>query len=258
MAQVYQPRHVIIEAARFLSAARTGVAAFEGRLGKPAGQHHRAGTRDRAVRNWICVHPRSRSGGRARFRWEASAERVELYLRPAPDLAPGTGAVDIVMRQPATPAHRHLTAWVGDDRPARVEIGARNHQSAQPACRLAAPDGRELGANGGRDTHSRDDRYPQGRCRMCRSPGNWVWTRPCVRRDGSSRQQRGSRIWSGRLLGGGQQQGNAMMMLDALAPRDETTTGPEDLRRFPPLDLRDGRVFMGPIPIPQVRLQPVF
>jgi len=253
VAQVYQPRHVIIEAAGPFRGT-DGVAAFEGdweslqasitELGR--------GTEQFAL---DLRAPEITVRGTGTVPMEASAERVELYLRPAPDLAPGTGAVDIVMRASDARAPA-LDRLVGDDRPARVEIGART--TSLRSLRAGSP--RQMAVNW-RDAGGTlilemiDIRKGDAHVQIAGELGLDEALRLQGRIEPSAA---GIEDLVGRLLGGGQQQGNAMMMLDALAPRDETTTGPEDLRRFPPLDLRDGRVFMGPIPIPQVRLQPVF
>ncbi len=117
VAQVYQPRHVIVEAAGPLRGT-DGVAAFEGdweslqasitELGR--------GTEQFAL---DLRAPEIMVRGAGPVPVEASAGRVELYLRPAPDLAPGTGAVDIVMRASDARAPA-LDRLVGDDRPAQV------------------------------------------------------------------------------------------------------------------------------------------
>lgn len=253
VAQVYQPRHVIVEAAGPFRGT-DGIASFEGdweslrasitELGR--------GTEQFALDlrgPEIAVH------GAGPAPMEASAERVELYLRPAPGLAPGAGAVDMVMRasDARTPA---LDRLVGDDRPAQIEVAARttNLRNLRPAPpRQMAANWRDAGGSVTIDVIDirKGDAHVQigGELRLDDA------LRPQGRIEPAAA---GIEDLVGRLLGGGQQQANAMMMLDALAPRDQATTGPEGLRRFPALDLRDGRVFMGPIPIPQVRLQPVF
>ncbi|MCC5978563.1 MAG: DUF2125 domain-containing protein [Salinarimonas sp.] len=253
LAQVYQPRHVIVEAAGPFRGT-DGIASFEGdweslrmsvrELGR--------GTEQFAL---DLRAPEISVQGMAPAPVEASAERFELYLRPAPDLAAAEGAVDMVMR--ATDARAPaLDRLVGDDRPAQVEIGARttnlrNLRTGAP--RQMAQSWRDAGGTMTLDMIDirKGDAHVQiaGELRLDDA------LRPQGRIEPSAA---GIEDLVGRLLGGGGQQANAMMMLDALAPREEATTGPEGLRRFPALDLRDGRVFMGPIPIPQVRLQPVF
>jgi hypothetical protein len=253
VAQVYQPRHIIVEAAGPFRGT-DGVASFEGDW-----ESLRASVRElgRGTEQFaldlrapeISVH------GMAPAAMEVSAERFELYLRPAPDLAAGAGAVDLVMRAADARAPA-LDQLVGDDRPAQVEISARTTNLRN--LRGGAP--RQMAANwrdaGGMLTVDMID---------IRKGDAHVQIAGELRLDDALRPQgriepaaAGIEDLVGQLLGGGQQQANAMMMLDALAPRDQATTGPEGLRRFPALDLRDGRIFMGPIPIPQVRLQPVF
>ncbi|MGY6570016.1 MAG: DUF2125 domain-containing protein [Salinarimonas sp.] len=253
VAQVYQPRHVIVEAAGPFRGT-DGIASFEGDW-----QSLRASITElgRGTEQFALDlrGPEITVQGAGPVPVEASAERVELYLRPAPDLAPGVGAVDMVMRasDARTPM---LDQLVGDERPAQLEIAARttnlrNLRAGPP--RQMAMAWRDAG---GMLTLDMID---------VRKGDAHVQVAGELRLDDALRPQgriepaaAGIEDLVGRLLGGGQQQANVMMMLDALAPRDQATTGPEGLRRFPALDLRDGRVFMGPIPIPQVRLQPVF
>jgi hypothetical protein len=253
MAQVYQPRHLIVEAAGPFRGT-DGVASFEGdweslrasitELGR--------GTEQLALDlrgPEVAVH------GAAPAPVEASAERFEFYLRPAPGAAPATGALDLVMR--ATDARiPDFDRLIGDDRPAQVEVTARttalrNLRPGPP--RQMATTWRDAG--GSVTIEMIDIRKGDAHVQIAGELRLDDAMRPSGRIEPAAA---GIEDLVGRLLGGGQQQANAMMMLDALAPRDQATSGPEGLRRFPALDLREGRVFMGPIPIPQVRLQPVF
>lgn len=252
VAQVYQPRHVIVEAAGPFRGT-DGIASFEGdweslRLSvRELGR----GTEQFAL---DVRAPELSAQGIGPTPLNASAERFELYLRPSPDVAPGAGAVDIIMR--ATDARAPaLDRLVGDDRPAQVEIGARathlsNLRSGAP--RQMAANWRDAGGTLTLDVI--DIRKGDAHIQIAGELGLDEALRPQGRIEPAAADIEGL---LSRIFGGGQQQSNAMMMLDALAPRNEATSGSEGLRRFPALDLRNGRVFMGPIPIPQVRLQPI-
>lgn len=252
-AQVYQPRHAIFEIAGPLRGG-DGLVTAEGDWDLLEGSIRGLGRGEEQV-SIAAVAPRLRVSGLGAVPVEATGERLEIYARPSPGLPREEGALDLVARASGatSPALDRLT---GDASPANVEIQARVTQLRG----LPSDEPPAMAANwrdrGGRLELALLD-VAKGGARL-QLRGDLTLDealRPEGRVDPSAA---GVEDLTSRLFGV-EQAGGFGSMLDILAPRAPAAQpGGEGLRNFPPLVLRDGRVFVGPLPLPQIRLQPVF
>lgn len=263
-AQVYQPRHVIFEIAGPMRGG-DGSTLVEGDWELLQGSVRGLGRGDEQVSAYAvsprlrAVAPRFAALGGAPV--EASADRLEIHARPSPGLAPERGALDIVLRA-GQAASQALDGLTGDRAPADVEIQAR----ATYLRGLPSGEPRDMAAiwrdRGGRLDLALFD-VAKGNARI-QLRGDLALD-ALLRLEGRIEPSAaGIDDLTGRLFGVERRDAasGAMALLDVIAPRAAAAAGagPADqtLRAFPPLLLRDGRVFIGPLPLPQVRLQPVF
>ncbi|TVR09413.1 MAG: DUF2125 domain-containing protein [Salinarimonadaceae bacterium] len=260
-AQVYQPRHVIFEIAGPMRGG-DGSTLVEGDWELLQGSIRGLGRGDEQVSAYAlsphlrAVAPRFAAFGGAPV--DASADRLEIHARPSPGLAPEQGALDIVLRaaQSSSPVLDGLT---GDVAPADVEIHARvTHLRGLPSGEPRDMAGIWRDRGGRLDLALLDIVKGNARIQLRGELALDALLRPEGRINPSAA---GIDDLTGRLFGV-ERAGGASSFLDILAPRAQAAPGPDapdqSLRAFPPLLLRDGRVFIGPLPLPQVRLQPVF
>ncbi|MCG6122751.1 MAG: DUF2125 domain-containing protein [Microvirga sp.] len=260
-AQVYQPRHAIFEIAGPASGG-DGRISVEGEWELLQGSVRGLGRGDEQVSAYA-VSPRIRIVGDVAA--EGAAERLDIHARPSPGAPSDEGALDFVLRaaQASSPALDGLT---GDASPADVEIQARvSHLRGLPS-----GEPRDMAAvwrdRGGRlDLTLLDIVKGDARIQLRGDLALDALLRPEGRINPSAA---GIDDLTQRLFGVERASG-ASLLLDLIAPRaraaDVASGTPaqgqvaaQPLRDFPALLMRDGRVYIGPLPLPQVRLQPIF
>jgi hypothetical protein len=248
-AQVYQPRHLIVE----MSGPMTG---SDGRV-DIAGDWTslRASVRNLGLGteqvSAVAIEPRVTVNGAAELPpLEAASERVEIHARPSP-AAPQ--AVDLVVRAVGATAPV-LDELTGEASPAQVELQAR--VTNIPSVRGRAPGqiAETWRQEGGAIEISLLD-IVKGETRL-QMTGELALDEE--RRPVGSITPRAAGVE--RLVEravGPEQSQNVVMMLEALStPAPEGA--PAGLRTLPQLDLREGRVYVGPFPIPRVEVPPLF
>ncbi|GGK33490.1 DUF2125 domain-containing protein [Salinarimonas ramus] len=260
LAQIYQPRHAIVNVAGPL-----GVETPEGRVAaqwellEASVRNLGRGTEQLAI---VVEAPRATISAPALpAPVEANAARAELYARPSPGTTLATGALDAVMRAEALEVPGLAVALPEAARgPADIEVQLRLH----------AP--RAL-ARGGDD--------PALAARAWRDAGGRLEIGVVAVETGSAALQLSGELAldamdrpegrieaSGRGLGPIVQAalgGRGDFMVDAIVaalggdapPAADGEPAPE-LRPLPPLRIAEGRVFVGPIPVPRVSVPPLF
>jgi hypothetical protein len=251
-AQVYQPRHLIVE----MSGPLTG---SDGRI-DVAGDWSslRASVRNLGLGteqvSAVALEPRVTVDGAADIPpLEAASERVEIHARPSPGDGAAGQAVDLVVRAVNATAPL-LDELTGDPSPAQVELQAR--ATNIPVIRGRAPG--QIAASwrqegGVIEIALLDIVKGETRLQMTGELGLDEENRPV----GSiTPRAAGVERLVERAVGPEQSQ-NVVMMIEALStPAPEGS--PAGLRTLPQLDLRQGRIYVGPFPIPRVEVPPLF
>jgi hypothetical protein len=252
VAQIYRPRHIIANLAGPLRVVEGGlVTQARWRLLESSIRTGQSGLRQLAV---VMEGGAVEVAGATPEPVRAAADRVEIYARPSPSQA--DASVDLVARAAgaAVPA---LDALLGSPEPASLELQARATQglrvSGQPLLEEIERWRTSGGAldvvllkiatgNGRLETRGRlsldEERRVQGQL------------------DGAAQ---GLDAVMRRFMGEGRA-GLAAGLLGALAGRaaprqPEATPG---LQPLPPVRFENGRVFLGPLPIPGARLPPLY
>jgi hypothetical protein len=257
VAQVYQPRHVIVSAGGpFLLETPEGAVTGDWDLMEASIRNLGRGTEQLAV---VIDAPRATVDAAALpTTIDARADRVELYARPSPGSTIRDGALDLVVRADALrlPA---LDAAVAGAAPADVEAQLR----ATGLVALAAGRGDpERAARAWREVGGRLDiqliavETEDAALEIAGELGLDDLYRPEGRIEASGR---GLGPIAQDILGGrGGFVGDAIVAaLGGPAPQAEGDADPDALRPLPPVRLEGGRVFVGPFPVPQVTLEPV-
>ncbi|WP_349369563.1 DUF2125 domain-containing protein [Salinarimonas sp.] len=257
VAQVYQPRHVIVSAGGpFLVETRDGALSGDWALMEASIRNLGRGTEQLAI---VVDAPRATIDAPGLpTTVDAQAERVELYARPSPGSTVRDGALDLVVRADAVtiPA---LDRAVESAAPADVEAQLR----ATGLLALAAGRGGdpERAARAWREAGGRLDiqlvavETADAALELTGELGLDDLYRP-----------EGRIAASGRGLGpiaeevlGGRGGFVADAIVAALGGPAQAQGGDDAgaLRPLPPVRLEGGRVYVGPFPVPQVTLEPV-
>jgi hypothetical protein len=267
VAQVYNPRHVITEIAGPLKATDGG-SALEGSWRLLQTSVHVAG--DGLGRASLAMDGgafRGRGAGPAGVPvdFQASAERLEAHLRPDPARGGPEGAYDVAIRadKALIPA---LDPLLGGAEPA--DLFANAVVTQVPAFATSSgPDGLERWRTAGGRIEVERLHVAKGarRLELKGRLGLDDLHRPTARLDVQAAGLEGLVA----SLTGGRAPGAADALLGLLTgggrPRPEAPgtapgqkPGEPALRPLPPLTLENGRVLLGPFPIPGVRLNPVY
>jgi len=252
VAQIYQPRHVIVQLAGPLRVAEAGVAA-EGRwrLFEASVRSSREGLRQLSA---VMTEAAWQVTGPAPEPLAGSAARLEIHARPSP--ARDDDALDIVARagQAAVPL---LDRALGTPEPADLELQARATRSLRLVGEPVAAELERWRESGGALDIVllklvKGAGRLEARGRLGLDPEHRVEGRIEGAAAGADTVLRA-------LLGDGRA-GLAAGLLGALAGRAGRPQGGSDaaLQPLPPLRLENGRVFLGPLPVPGVRLTPLY
>lgn len=257
VAQIYQPRHVIVTLSGPLlvdtpdgavSADWTRMEASIRNLGR--------GTEQLAI---VAEGPRATIDAAALpASVEAAAERVSLYARPSPGTTRADGALDLVVQAQVVTAPA-LDAALGAASPADIEaqlratgLGAALAARSDPRAAVEA-----WRAAGGRiDVELFSVMTPTAALSVAGELGLDASNRPEGRIEASGRGL--GPLVSAALGGRGGFMADAIVAaLGGAAEPAQGSSEPAALRPLPPVRLQDGRVFVGPLPAP-ITLQPVF
>lgn len=254
VAQIYRPRHVIARAAGPLR-VQEGDRVTEGRW-RVLEASVRSGREGLQQLSAVMQGADWRVLGIAPDPITATADRVELYARPSPSRT--DESVDVVARasRAAVPL---LDRLVGSPEPADLELQARASQGlrlgGQP---LAQELDRWRETGGALDVVLFSLAKGTGRLEAKGRLGLDAERRVEGRLEGAAL---GIESVLRNLLGGDSRAGLAAGLLGALAgrpaPRPPQGAGPA-LQPLPPLRFENGRVLFGPLPVPGVRLTPLY
>lgn len=257
VAQVYQPRHVIVSASGpFLIETPDGALTGDWALMEASIRNLGRGTEQLAI---VVDAPRAAIDAPALpTTVEAQAERVELYARPSPGSTVRDGAIDVVVRADAVvvPALEQAVAGAA---PADVEVQLRATGLRALAAGRGDPEraARAWHEAGGRlDVQLVSVETADAALEITGEIGLDDLYRPEGRIAASGR---GLGPIAEEILGGrGGFVGDAIVAaLGGPAPEAGGEADPNALRPLPPVRLEGGRVFVGPFPVPQVTLEPV-
>jgi hypothetical protein len=252
VAQIYRPRHVIVRAEGPL-VAREGEAVTRAtwRLLQSSVRSGREGLQQLSA---VMEGAALEVAGATPEPVKAAAERLELYARPSPSRT--DDSVDLVARATGA-AVPLLDTLLANGEPAQLEVQARASQGLRLAGE-AVPEAldRWREAGGALDIVLLS---------LAKGPGR-LEAKGRLALDAERRVE--GRI-EGAALGldaalrqwlGDDRASLAQGLLGALAgrPRLAEPGGTPPLQPVPPLRLENGRVFVGPLPIPGVRLRPLY
>ena len=251
LAQIYQPRHLIVEVSGPMRGG-DGRAVVEGDWSSLRGSVKELGLGTEQV-SLVALEPRMTVTGVAPLPMEGASDRVDLYARPSPDAAGDRGSVDIVVRAVNATAPM-LDAMIGDGEPAQVELQARATNIR--GLRGGAPE--DIAENWRRDGGAIELALLDIARGTARIQLTGELTLDEERRLAGQIKPQASGIEPiiQRVVGPEQGQNVAMMLQALSGPAAEGS--PSNMRSLPPLDFRDGRIYVGPFPIPQLRLPPLF
>ncbi|WP_029032875.1 DUF2125 domain-containing protein [Salinarimonas rosea] len=261
LAQVYQPRHVIVNVAGPLTAQTPdGRVTAEWSLLEASVRNLGRGTEQLAL---VVTDPRTRVEAAALAApVSARAERAELYVRPSPGATRREGPIDAVLRADALEA-----LGLEDVLPA----AATAPTDVEAQLRLHAPTA--LVRNGG-DPRVAAQAWREAGGRLEIGVVSLATDAAALRVSGELAldaldRPEGRIEASGRGLGpiaeaalGGRGDFMADAIVAALGGGSPAPVAPgEDappLTPLPPVRIADGRVFVGPIPVPRVSVPPLF
>ncbi|NEU10721.1 DUF2125 domain-containing protein [Methylobacterium sp. BTF04] len=262
--QVYQPRQGILEAKGPFHVEQGDLtgdvdwAALEGSFHGASDGFVRASLVVEAIKGTVL--------GAAPDPLDFAAKHLEFHARPTPGRFATDGAVDTSLRltQVAVPM---ADAFLGNADPADLALDATVNQAAtlrtgtvareldewrqaggslDVALLSLAKGNRRLQAHGQIDLDAAH--RPQGQLDIRAAGLEALVGQVMGQRFGA---ERGALIGNlvGQLLGGGRR---------AQAAPDATAPGEVPLKALPPLRLADGRLMLGPLPIPNVRVPPLY
>lgn len=252
VAQVYQPRHVIVQAA--------GPVRAEGRDGRLVGEWR---SLEASIRNLgrgteqlalVATDARlSLDAPAAPGPVETQADRVEIYARPSP--GGDAGGIDVVMRADGLEAPA-LAEALALTSPAEIELQLRAHG-------LRAARGSNVldyleawrGLGGSVDIEVLEVAAGPTRVRTTGTLALDAERRPLGRIEASAR---GLGPIAARLVGDNPGFGGAAIVaaLGGATVADMPDEAP--LTPLPPLRLENGRVFIGPVPVPGIALPALY
>ncbi|MGJ3262438.1 MAG: DUF2125 domain-containing protein [Salinarimonas sp.] len=261
LAQVYQPRHVIVNlAGPFAAQTPDGRIAAEWTLLEASVRNLGRGTEQLAL---VVTDPRARiEAATLPMPVSARAERAELYVRPSPGATRRTGPIDAVLRADALDAPDLAGLLPEAARgPADVEAQLRLHAPAALARGGGDPD---AAARAWRDAGGRLEigvlavETTRAALQISGELSLDAMDRPEGRIEASGRGL--GPIVQARLGGRGAFLAAAIGAALGVDPPPPTADGEEApaLRPLPPVRLDQGRVFVGPIPVPRVSVPPLF
>ncbi len=251
LAQVYQPRHLIVEVSGPMRGG-DGRAVVEGDWSSMRASVRELGLGTEQV-SLVALDPRVTVTGIGPSPVEGASDRVDLYARPSPNAAGEQRSVDIVLRAVNATAPM-LDAMIGDGEPAQVELQARatNIRGLRGGAPEAMAENWRL--DGGAIELALLD-IVRGDARI-QLTGELTIDEERRLTGQIQPQAAGIEPIIQRVVGPEQGQNVAMMLQALSSPAAEGS--PSNMRSLPPLDFRDGRVYVGPFPIPQVSLPPLF
>jgi len=256
VAQIYQPNHVIAELAGPLRAT-------DGRVAVEASWRDlRAsfrGVGERFQRASVAVEaPVARITGLPPGDFDLRSDRLETHVRPYPGRDPGEGAIE-VSAQASNAVVPMLDALIGGGEPATIDLAFTATKARDAALRSLSGDLERWRQAGGKIELARLSLVKAAR--RIEAAGEASLDdlhRPTGRFEV---QAQGLEGLIGRLTGGAV--GGAVgAVLGALLgerrpPSPQAGTGAA-LTRLPPLRLENGRVALGPLTVPGLRLPPLY
>lgn len=251
LAQVYQPRHLIVEVSGPMRGG-DGRTVVNGDWSSLRASVKGLGRGTEQV-SLIALDPRLTVSGIGPAPIESASDRVEIFARPTPNPSGGRRSVDLVVRavNATTPM---LDGIVGDSSPTQFELQARATNIR--GLRGRGPD--EVAENWRRDGGAIELALLDIARGAARVQVTGEFSLDDQRRlTGQLNPQAAGIEEIVRRVVGPEQGQNVAMMLQALSgPAKEGS--PANMRSLPQVDFRDGRVFVGPFPVPRLRLPPVF
>ncbi|KAB1075585.1 DUF2125 domain-containing protein [Methylobacterium planeticum] len=262
LVQVYQPRHGLLQAAGPFHVEQGGLTGDVGWTSL-AGSFH--GASDGFVRASLVVDgPKGSVAGAMPTPVDFSVKHLELHARPTPGRFDSDGAVDVSLRvaQAALPL---ADAFLGNGAPADIALDAN---VTRATTFRTGPVPQELEAwrraGGGLDiallSIAKGDRRLQAHGGLALDEAHRLAGQLDLRAAGLESlvgqvmgqrfgAERGALIGNlvGQLLGGGRR-----------PAQPDAAAGDAPLKALPPLRLADGRLTLGPFPIPNVQLEPLY
>jgi hypothetical protein len=254
VAQIYRPRHVIVQAAGPLRVEEDG-RVVEGRW-RQLDASVRTGEEGLRQLSAIMQGADWRVTGATPEPVTANADRLEVHARPSPSRT--DESVDLVARasRAAVPL---LDTALGSPDPANLELQARASQGLRLGAEPLGPQlERWREAGGALDVVLLTLAKGTGRLEAKGRLGLDAERRVEGRLDASAL---GLETALRPLLGGDSRASLAAGLLGALGrgtQRPPAEGAPSGLQPLPPLRFEGGRVFFGPIPVPGVRLTPLY
>jgi hypothetical protein len=263
LVQIYQPRHGLLQAAGPFHVEQGGLTG-DVTWKSLEGSFH--GASDGFVRASLVVDaPKGSVKGAMPAPIDFDVKHLELHARPTPGRFDSDGAVDVSLRvaQAAVPM---LDAFVGAAAPADLALDASVNRATTFR---TGPVPQELEAwrqaGGSLDlallSIAKGDRRLQAHGTLDLDESHRIAGQLDLRAAGLESlvgqvmgqrfgAERGALIGNlvGQLLAGGRRQ----------QPQPEAAPGDAPLKALPPLRLADGRLTLGPFPIPNVQLEPLY
>lgn len=252
VAQVYQPRHVIVESRGPLRAS-DGAITIDGTWSLLEASVRGIGRGSEQVAI-VAENAQVRAGGALPQPLEVSGERFEAYLRPSPQAPGGRPGVDLLLRASNAKAPA-LDPLTGNDAPARLEVQARaTDVRGLPGGSFADTLDAWRDAGGAVDLALIDVLKGPTHVQLKGRLALDAQRRPAGRVEISAAGVDG--ILASVL--GSDRAGFAGAMLGALTGGRPAPGADPALRPLPPLRLAEGRVYVGPLALPQVRVAPLY
>ena len=251
LAQVYQPRHLIVEVSGPMRGG-DGRAFVDGDWSSLRASVKELGRGTEQV-SMIAIEPRVTVTGVAPAPIESASDRVEIHARPSPDASGGFRSVDLVVRAVNATAPA-LDGLIGNRAPAQFELQARATNIRGLGGRAPEELAERWRREGGAIELALLD-IAKGTARV-RITGEFTLDEQ-RRLTGRIKPEAAGIEEIVRQVAGPEQAQNVAMMLQAMSGQ-AAEGSPSNMRSLPQVDLRDGRIFVGPFPIPQLRLPPIF
>lgn len=253
VAQVYNPRHIITEVAGPLKAVDGPVTVDATWKLLQASIQTRPGGIGRV--SMVVTGGSLAARGVAPDPVTVASESLEAHLRPDPARFEAEGAYDLALRSGRT-ASPALDALLGGPEPADIDLDGLVTQAAA-FLGGGGPEAAERWRQAGGRAEVERLQLVKG-SRRIEGRGEFALDdlrRPVARLD---LQAAGMEALIASLTGG--RSGAADAVLGMLGGRRDSAAAPKDpkLRALPPLRIENGRVLLGPLPIPGVRIGPLY